>query len=338
MTDKSRIAVPLDLGATGKRWGRIAVPLSRHESAYGHIPVPIAVIVGGAGPTVFVSGGVHGDEYEGQIEIARYVNAVDPAEIKGRLIAIPSMNLPAALAHRRTSPVDDVNLGRAFPGDRNGTITHMFAHFVETEILPHADAVLDMHSGGSSLEYIPAAIAREGPDLAATRAAMAAFGAPYGAAMRPARASADSPTSGGDDRTMLASAHRLGIPCIATEMGGAGTTRPVTLETARRGLRNVLAHWKLIDPPHARPAETRLVDVRPEHHVYAPRRGVFAPAFDLGDVVPDGSVFGHIHDLEQPEDVPVPVIAKVGGTVLARRVPAKVEPGDCLAQLCIEAE
>lgn len=337
MTD-SRIATPIDLSAKGKRFGRIAVPLSRHESAYGHIPVPIAVVVGGPGPTVFLSGGVHGDEYEGQLEIARFLREIGEGDVKGRIIAIPSMNLPAALAHRRTSPVDDVNLGRAFPGERDGTVTRMFAHYVEHEVLPLADFVLDMHSGGSSLDYTPAAIAREGPDLQKTRAALAAFGAPMAAVMRDARAEADSPTSGGDDRTMLASCQRRGIECIATEMGGSGTARPLTLAIARRGLRNVLAHWQVLDASAARPAETRQVDVRPEHHVYATHRGVFAPDFDLGEEVPDGARLGFIHDLEHPEDAPIPVIARAGGSMLARRVPAKVEPGDCLAQLCAPAE
>jgi predicted deacylase len=334
----SRIACTIDLGAKGKAWGRLAVPLSRHESAYGHVPIPIAAVVGGPGPTVLLSGGVHGDEYEGQIEIARFVQEIDPAEVTGRVIALPSANLPAALAGRRTSPVDEGNLARLFPGERDGRTTAQIAHYIESELIPLADASLDIHAGGSSLDYLPATLAREGGpgEEADIRAALAAFGAPYGALMGTKRL-ADGRASSHDDRTLLAAAARRGVPGIAAEMGGAGTARPSTLEITRRGIRNMLAHWGVLGSAAFDAGPVEAVDVRPEHHLFAPRRGVFAPLFDLGDRVEPGALAGHVHDLEQPERPGEPVYFGAGGTVLARRVPARVEPGDCLAQLCERA-
>ena len=63
----------IDLDAPGKRIGHLRVSWSDDVHAYGVIPVPIAVIKGGDGPTALVTAGVHGDEYEGLVITRRLV-------------------------------------------------------------------------------------------------------------------------------------------------------------------------------------------------------------------------------------------------------------------------
>ena len=58
---------------------------------------------------------------------------------------------------RRTSPIDEGNLNRSFPGDAEGTITQQIAYFIEHSLRPGFDYSFDFHSGGSSLTYIPSA-------------------------------------------------------------------------------------------------------------------------------------------------------------------------------------
>jgi predicted deacylase len=330
----SRIGCTIDLGARGAQWGRLRVPFSRHESAYGHIPIPIASVVGGPGPTVLLLGGVHGDEYEGQIELIRLANTLDPAAVRGRVIVVPSANYPAAVAGRRTSPIDGGNLARLFPGERSGAITAMIAFHIEEVLLPLADALLDIHAGGSSLDYTPCVLARD--DGGAPPAHLLAYGAPL-AVLVAAGGTGKASGAPADDRTTVAAAGRRGIPALAPEMGGAGTTQPATHAITRRGIRNMLAHWGVLDAAAAEPAPSRLVRVEPDHHVFAPVRGVFEPAFDLGDRLETGAIAGRIWDIEAPERPPVEVAVPRGGLVIARRVPARVEPGDCLAQLAEDA-
>ena len=55
----------------GKHWGLLPVPHSSHESAYGQIEVPVGIIRNGAGPTILLVAGNHGDEYEGQFVLRR---------------------------------------------------------------------------------------------------------------------------------------------------------------------------------------------------------------------------------------------------------------------------
>ena len=71
------ITSEVDFDADGKQSGYLRVPYSVHRSAYGWIPVPIIVIQNGNGPTLVISAGVHGDEYEGQIAVANLARSLD---------------------------------------------------------------------------------------------------------------------------------------------------------------------------------------------------------------------------------------------------------------------
>ena len=139
MTD-TLISSEVDLGRPGKQSGFLRVPHSVHRSAYGWIPVPVAIVANGDGPTVLLMAGNHGDEYEGPLAIMDAATSLDPAAVSGRIILIPFMNAPAVHAATRTSPIDGGNMNRVFPGKRDGTITEMIAHYV-------SGAVLDCNGG-----------------------------------------------------------------------------------------------------------------------------------------------------------------------------------------------
>src|SRR6476646_5897966 len=104
-TARSRLSPEIDLDGDGKQTGFLRLPHSVHRSAYGWIPIPIAAIAHGEGPTILLMAGNHGDEYEGQVALGRLIRALDPAEVQGRIIILPSANFPAAMAGTRTSPL-----------------------------------------------------------------------------------------------------------------------------------------------------------------------------------------------------------------------------------------
>src|SRR4051812_46951152 len=160
----SRISTDVDFDKDGKQVGYLRLPHSVHRSAYGHLAMPIAVIKNGKGPTLLTMSGNHGDEYEGQVANTKLIRRLEARNIKGRVIVLPAANFPAAMAGMRTSPIDEANLNRVFPGDRDGTPTMMIAHFIETVLFQMADVVLDIHSGGSSLLYLPSALVHASED------------------------------------------------------------------------------------------------------------------------------------------------------------------------------
>jgi predicted deacylase len=327
---ETRIRCFVDFEKDGKQISHLQLPYSSNVSAYGWIGIPLCVIRHGSGPTLYLGAGNHGDEYEGQIALSHLIRDLDPGRVQGRLIIMPATNLPAAMAGARCSPLDGGNLNRSFPGDANGTPTSAIAHFVESVLLPMCDAAADLHSGGKTLDYVPSALIRRPPGndplAAAKRAALEAFHAPIGYIVTDAR----------EDRTITAAADRAGVVGVGTELGGAGTVTRTTLGVARRGVQNLLYHFGLMEgEPEGEPS--RLTEVSgAEYYVHAPCRGLFEPAFELGDTVEAGQRAGLIHFMDDPARAPREVHFQAGGLAICRRPILQVELGDCLGHLATD--
>ena len=104
------------------------------------------------GPVIWVHGCIHGEEYGGAASIIRLYHDLDVDKLKGTFIGVPVVNLPSFKDRSRISPLDGVNLNRAFPGDRDGTYSQQLANYILTMIETHADYVIDLHSGGIGAE------------------------------------------------------------------------------------------------------------------------------------------------------------------------------------------
>ena len=63
------IVPTIALDGMGKSHGFLRLPYSRNDSAWGSVMIPITVIANGEGPTALLTGGNHGDEYEGPIAL-----------------------------------------------------------------------------------------------------------------------------------------------------------------------------------------------------------------------------------------------------------------------------
>ena len=333
---KSRISSEIDFEKAGKQTGFLRLPYSVHRSAYGWLPIPIVCISNGDGPNVLLVSGNHGDEYEGQGILMNLIRELEPKHIRGRVIILPAANAPAVRAGRRTSPVDfdgEGNLNRAFPGDANGSPTLMIAHYIVSELLPHADYVLDLHSGGSSLMYIPSAEAKLGDDAKMNAEAIALvkeFGLPIGNIGEVL-----------DDRTFAGTAKRLGIKFVGTELGGGGTVSTEILAMGEKGMRRCLKLIGTLPEDYAveDAPETRLVYVGGEDYfVYAPEDGVFEPYVKLGTEVEKDQPAGAVHFPETPWRESSVTHFKRTGLVLCERAGGRVERGDCVFHLATDFE
>jgi predicted deacylase len=328
----SRLKCEVPFDADGRHQGFVRLFHSVHESAYGFIPIPIVVLRNGAGPTALLMSGNHGDEYEGQVALCRLVQTLDVSRISGRVIVFPLANQPAGMAGRRTSPIDGGNLNRSFPGDPDGTVTQQIAWFLSTVLLPMADVIVDLHSGGSSLMYVPSVLCRRpegGPEAEKALRYLRAFGSPI----------AYLPTASqgtGDERTFNGMVARLGKIAIGSELGGAGTVTPAALRMAERGVRNLLVEMGILPESERRPGEapTRILEVGGnEWFVYTPEPGVFEPLVELGDEVREGQPAANIWFPETPWRAPETVRFLRDGFVLCRRQPGRTVRGDCLFHL-----
>ena len=332
MSSQSTIHTQIDYERRGKQVGHLFLPQSPHEDAWGTIPIPIAVIRNGSGPTVLITGGNHGDEYEGPIIIARLIRELDPGAVQGRLILLPQLNRPAALAGRRTSPVDGKNFNRCFPGNPEGTATEQIAFYVSHVLFPLADAFMDLHSGGSSLQILPSAIIEPAPEPVQMRrivAAVRAFDAPWTVAI----------DNLGDPRTSTVAAVRAGLTVVGTELTGGGGVSREGVRVGERGVRNVLYHLGVLESGEPAPsgaAKPVFQIPGPPGYVYAPADGVFEAWHDLGDRVEAGQPAGAIHFLDDPGRPPELARFACTGTLYARRSFGRVARGNCVSVVITE--
>ena len=102
------------------------------------------------------------------------------------------------------------------------------------------------------------------------------------------------------------------------------------------GVRNVLAHLGIIDSAAYEAPEqpTRLLratDMR--FFSYAPELGLFEPVVELGEEVREGQLAGRVHTPETPWRAPHEVHFEADGLVVCKRIPGRVERGDCVFHL-----
>jgi N-alpha-acetyl-L-2,4-diaminobutyrate deacetylase len=324
----SPITATIDLGSPGAQHGFLRLPYSRDDSAWGSVMIPIAVIRGAPGPTALFTGGNHGDEYEGPIALFDLARTLDPAMLTGAVVILPALNTPAFRAATRTSPIDRGNLNRSFPGSPTGTVTEKIADYVTRHLLPMADLVLDFHSGGRTLDFLPFAAAHVLPDKgqeARAMAAVEAFAAPFSMKML------EIDSVGMLDTT----AESLGKTFVTTELGGGGTARAATVAIARRGVANLLRHAGILEgAPDAAP--TQWLDMpSADCFTFAEDDGLIEPMLDLGAPVHPGDLLARIHPATRTGLAPAELRARLSGLLTARHFPGLVNAGDCAAVVAV---
>ncbi len=313
--------IPFD--RDGAHHGHLRLPYSRDDSAWGSVMIPVSVIRNGAGPTALFVAGNHGDEYEGLIALHELAATLDPATIRGRVIILPALNMPAVAAARRTSPIDGGNLNRAFPGRPDGSVTEKIAHYVARVLVPMADLVCDLHSGGKTLDFLPFAavhVLQDKEQQAASEAAMRAFNAPHSAVMLEIDAVGMLDTE----------VEAQGKVFVTTELGGGGSTTVGRTAIARKGVRNLLHHLGIL-PGAPEIGPSMMLDMPDAAcFTFADGPGLLEPLADLGDRLAAGDPIARVWTLGAPGTAPRLHHAGRAGVLISRHFPGLVQHGDCL--------
>lgn len=330
-TRPSPISATVDFAQPGLSHGFLRLPHSRDDAAWGSVMIPVTVVNNGNGPTVLLTGGNHGDEYEGPIALFDLAATIRAEDVTGRLIIIPAMNYPAFVAGTRTSPIDMGNLNRSFPGAPDGSVTQKIADYFQRVLLPMADVVLDFHSGGKTLDFLPYAAAHILPDKRIEAQAfdlVRAFGAPWSVKMLEIDAVGMYDTA----------AENMGKIFVTTELGGGGTASALTAGIAKRGLRNLLIAAGALKG-EVEPQRTRWLDMPDgDCFTFAEDGGLIEFLADLGDEVTKGQPIARIYPVTRTGVTPVTVTVNRSGLFMARHFPGIVKPGDCVAVVGLEIE
>ena len=317
-----RYSVPFTMDGT---WGRMRLPLY-----VACAPKP--------GKTIVAIGATHGDEYEGPVAYKKLIHDLDPATlVEGRLIVVPVLSATAFRAGRRESPVDGVNMNRAFPGNPRGTLSSRIAHFMTTEVLRRADVVLDIHSGGAPMEIARTMSFHAVSDPAAYqqfKETALLFGTPFVMIY----------TSGMGSGLLTEEAEAMGKITIGSELGYGASTDLDGVRWAYHGTRNVMKHFGLLDgdpvdltlPGLDRQRLVSATDV--DRWITAPVSGISEPLVRLGEFVTEGTPVTAIHDFERWDEPPVVIRADGDGYVLQRKFRAATEAGEVVMIIAQEVD
>lgn len=319
----------IDFSATGKQLGYGHVVHSDNVHDGSVIPVPVVVISSGPGPVALVVAGTHGDEYEGQILAHELIRELEPGQLNGTVIVVPAANSPAVRAAARVSPIDAGNLNRSYPGNPSGGPTDQVAALIAGHLLPRADFVIDLHSGGSNSTYLPSSFIYRGPDESLWRQKLRAvrqLGLPYAMVVAPLM-EPGSLSSAGD---------LAGIPTISTELCGAGTVDRSALQAMRRGMPALLADLGILKGASLQEASAALgpepqwLELVPESPVTSTAAGLFEPLVDLGETVRAGQDVARVHFIDELDRAPRSFAARTSGVVAILRRPTLVAAGSHL--------
>ncbi|MGO4407550.1 succinylglutamate desuccinylase/aspartoacylase family protein [Bosea sp. RAF48] len=299
--------------------GPIAGPL---EGIAGDI---ICCINNGAGASVLLLGGIHGDEYEAQIVLRRLAERLTPADVTGRVIIIPSLNFPAAQKGKRLSPFDGQNMNRCFPGKDDGTPTERLCAFVTRRLFPAVDILIDVHAGGGDVSVVPMvfgfATEKSVVDDTRLNRLMEAWGYRFVQHVD------------GIDETACGAAKLADLASIEVE-GGGGRMKPAELTIMEDGLLRALADFGPIRPQLA-PAPFSGVHFTagPEGQYLAPWPALVEHCVALGDKVESGQLVARLHPTGGRSAAALEIKAPMPGYILRQTEHAFVAKGQLIGNV-----
>lgn len=287
-------AKPLWAGQKEGRWfTRIEVTTMLNGAT---LALPLHVVTGKReGPTLGIITNVHGDEFLPTTAIRQLIGGLDTERLKGRLAIIPVANPLATAAFGRLSPEQHgrTDLHEVFPGDARGNTTQMIAAAITENVIDHADAMIDFHSGGSGgrLQARTDYNSRAAGEVKRQSLALArAFGMPF---------------VHENDLTGTASHHAnsLGKPAFNPEMGGSYLGPENTALYARQaiaGLSNVMTVLGMLEGSVKPPRQLHFGvnsrrEIRPKNSGYLV--SLFERPDDLGKLVKRGAKLGEVVDI-----------------------------------------
>ena len=291
-----------------------------------HTPVTLSVNVRHgkrAGPTVFVSAAVHGDEVIGVEIVRRLLRAPQLAYLRGTLLVIPIVNSFGFLNRSRYLP-DRRDLNRCFPGHPSGSLGSRLAHIFLNDVVLRCEVGIDLHSAAVHRTNLPQI--RVSPDDARTQALARTFGAPV------------ILTSSLRDGSLRAEAATRGTSVLLYEAGEGLRFDELAVRAGVAGILRVLRSMEMLPAKGIAKARVTSHECDASTWVRAPAGGLLRTFRAEGEIIAQGDMLASVAD---PFGVTETVItAPQDGILIGRAILPVVNEGDAifhLAQLSPEA-
>ncbi len=315
MTPSDRFELAGQAVALGEH-REIQVAISQSYSSVA-VTIPVHVWRGTRpGPTVFVTGAVHGDEINGT-GIVRALILERPFTLeRGSLVLVPVVNILGFERHARYLP-DRRDLNRSFPGSANGSLASRFAHGVFAEIVKRCDFGVDLHSAAVRRANFPN-VRGDLRDPTCRRLATA-FGAELVINGR------------GPKGSLRRAACAAGCPTIMLEAGEVWKVEPCIVEYGVRGVTNVLVELGMVHGTLERPSQQLVI--QRSTWVRAQLGGFLEYHVTLGSVVSAGQAIATNRSLLGAERNTLE--SPVDGVVMSITTIPAVAPGDPVCQIAV---
>ena len=288
------------------------------ERGSGELPV---LVVNGVskGPTLCLTGAIHGDEINGIEMIRRVIQDLEPGRVRGAVIGVPIVNLQGFRRGSRYLP-DRRDLNRYFPGNPTGSSASRIAASLFQNIIVKCDGLVDIHTGSLSRTNLPQLRA----DLANEKVREFANG--FGALM--------VVHSAGATGTLRRAATDAGIPAVTLEAGEPGRLQSAQVREGTGGIVRLLDAMQIVNRVNllaaARPVYYRTTWVRSDNG------GILFSLVRLGQRVSSGDILGTVTDPITNDQYLI--YSPVSGRVVGMALNQVVMPGFATFNLGIEAE
>ncbi|MBL85128.1 MAG: succinylglutamate desuccinylase [Winogradskyella sp.] len=234
------------------------------------------------GPTVLITAGIHGDEVNGVEVVRQIISKGINKPKKGTIICIPVINVFGFIHMDREFP-DGRDLNRVFPGAKSGSLASRVAHKLMTEIVPHADLILDFHTGGA--DRFNAAQIRIIKNEVILDELAQIFGAPIIYYTKNL------------NKSFRNTCYKLGIPMLLFEGGKSFHIDNTVTNTGVNGTKRILNHLGMLNRKFkvSKPKKN-CIKILDSKWIRANHSGMFKATVNVNTVVKKGDVLGHITD------------------------------------------
>lgn len=272
------------------------------------------------GPTVLLTGGIHGDEINSVHIVKQFMSSTSPDMLKkGTVIAIPVVNVYGFIYFSRDLP-DGKDVNRSFPGSLRGSLASRIAASITKKILPLVNYSLDFHTGGSSRYNYPQV--RFSRNDKASEELARVFGAPMAL------------SRGTIPKSLRRVSLRNNIPSLVFEGGESLRLDGHSISVATRGIRRVLNHLEMLDDAPA--VEDPTIHITKTRWIRASQAGLFTWSKSSGMLVSKKDQLGVIED--PLGTLNIKVVSSKEGYLVGHNNAAVVSMGDALFHLGYEYE
>jgi len=320
--------INIDLDANGLNKGHIHFFLEKKWLDSEILKIPIYVINNGIGPTILLTSGNHGDEYEGIITLTQFIKELIPEKVSGKIIIIPYLNLPAVQKNKRISPIDGKNLNRVWPGSKTGTITERIVNWISDNLFIKNYYFMDFHTGGRLFRLIPMSLFHNTLDenkYNLLKNLQAVFNS---------QLSVELNVEGKRLNTAGAYANKKGLLSIGSESGGGEAVNQKSYLNCYNGLRRILDYLNIYEAN----LSIKLLNNKTIYtkksgkngEINATCNGIFIPSVSLWDNVKEKQVIGHIVDIFKDTNEKNTIYANNYGIIVGIRNCSSVNENDTL--------